>query len=237
MTFDDTLALPPEIQREAPLTSVSVEKDFVDWRKGRQRYAVWAVDVDTASLRAIIEQLRDALDDWLLPGCRRQPHITLRIGGFPAPERGFEEDYSRLDFAHHLDALIQAGIPPFRITVGAPRTFPSAPYLPVEDHTNSLARLRHAFPGDEPGWAGFRFVPHVTVGLYRRRVPVAQVIERMAACPGLSPIPLEVQRITLMTYEASIISGPLHSVCAFDLAERRLQVLDAEAMRPLLVPA
>ena len=32
----------------------------------------------------------------------------------------------------------------------------------------------------------------------------------------------EVRRIALMTYAASIISGPLHSVCAFDLAERRL---------------
>ncbi len=234
MTFDDTLALPPAIQREALLTSVSIEKDFVDWRKGRQRYAVWAVDVDTASLRAITEQLRDALDDCLLPGCRRQPHITLRIGGFPAPERGFDDNYSRSDFARHLEALIQARIPPFRITVGAPHTFPSAPYLPVEDRTNGLVRLRRAFPGEEPGRAGFRFVPHVTVGLYRRRVPVAQVIERMAACPRLTPIPLEVRRITLMTYEASIISGPLHSVCAFDLAERRLQVLDAEAMRPLL---
>ena len=56
----------------------------------------------------------------------------------------------------------------------------------------------------------------------------------MAAFAGLLPMPLEVRRIALMTYEASILTGPLHSVCAFDLAERRFQVLDAEAMRPLL---
>ncbi len=234
MRFDETLAFPPAIQREALLTSVSIQKDFVDWRKGRQRYAVWAVDVDHASLRAATAQLRHALDDCLLPEYRRQPHITLRIGGFPAPERGFDDDYAPADFSRHLDALVRAQIHPFRITVGLPHTFPSAPYLSVVDRTSGLARLRHAFPGEEPGGADFRFVPHVTVGLYRQRVPVGQVIERMATCPGLSPIPLEVRQITLMTYEASVISGPLHSVCAFDLAERRLQVLDAEAMRPLL---
>lgn len=234
MTFDDTLALLPAIQRGALLTSVSIQKDFVDWRKGRQRYAVWAVDVDTASLRGVADRLRNALDDSLFPEYRRQPHITLRIGGFPAPERGFDDDYTPEDFSRHLDALIQARIQPFYITLGPPQTFPSAPYLSVTDHTRGLAQLRHAFPGVEPGGTDFRFVPHVTLGLYCRRVPVAQVIERMAACAGLLPMPLEVRRIALMTYEASILTGPLHSVCAFDLAERRFQVLDAEAMRPLL---
>ena len=234
MTFDDTLALPPAIQREALLTSVSIQKDFVDWRKGRQRYAVWAVEVDTASLRAVADRLRDALDDCLFPEYRRQPHITLRIGGFPAAERGFDDDYTAADFSRHLDALIQARIQPFHITLGPPQTFPSAPYLSVTDPTRGLTRLRQSFPGIEPGGADFRFVPHVTLGLYCRRVPVAQVIARMAACAGLLPIPLEVRRIALMTYEASTISGPLHSVCAFDLDERRLQVLDDEAMRPLL---
>ncbi len=234
MTFDDTLALLPAIQRGALLTSVSIQKDFVDWRKGRQRYAVWAVDVDTESLRAVADWLRDALDDCLFPEYRRQPHITLRIGGFPAPERGFDDDYTPEDFSRHLDALIEARIQPFHITLGPPQTFPSAPYLSVTDHTRGLARLRHAFPGVEPGGTDFRFVPHVTLGLYCRRVPVAQVIERMAAFAGLLPMPLEVRRIALMTYEASILTGPLHSVCAFDLAERRFQVLDAEAMRPLL---
>ena len=234
MRFDETLAFPPAIQREALLTSVSIQKDFVDWRKGRQRYAVWAVDVDTASLRGVADRLRDALDDSLFPEYHRQPHITLRIGGFPAPERGFDDDYTPEDFSRHLDALIQARIEPFHITLGPPQTFPSAPYLSVTDHTRGLARLRHAFPGVEPGGTDFRFVPHVTLGLYCRRVPVAQVIERMAAFAGLLPMPLEVRRIALMTYEASILTGPLHSVCAFDLAERRFQVLDAEAMRPLL---
>lgn len=234
MTFDDTLALPPAIQREALLTSVSIQKDFVDWRKGRQRYAFWAVDIDHASLRAATAHLSHALDDCLLEEYRRQPHITLRICGFPAPERMLDDDYTASDFARHIKALIRARIQPFRIAVAAPRTFPSAPYLSVEDRTGSLARIRHALPGKEPGAPDFLFVPHVTVGLYRQRIPVEQVIRRMAACPGLSVIQLEVRHITLMTYDASVITGPLHSICAFDLAEHRLQVLDAVAMRPLL---
>lgn len=234
MTSDDTFGLPPDTQRDAQLTSANIHMDFVDWRKGRRRYAVWAIDVDSANLRATTARLRHALDDCLLAGYDRQPHITLRVCGFPAPERGLDDDYTPADFARHLDALALARVNPFCISIGAPRTFPSAAYLSVEDDAGGIARVRDALAGKEPGEPDFQFVPHVTFGLYRQRVPVAQVIRRMAACPGLSAIQLDVRQVALMTYDASVITGPLRPICAFDLAESRLRVLDAEAMRPLV---
>lgn len=235
MTFDDPFfGLPPDTEPDARLTSASIHMDFVDWRKGRRRYAVWAIDVDSESVRAATARLRDALGDCLLPEHHRQPHLTVRVCGFPAPERGLDDDYTPADFARHVEALAQARIEPFRITIGAPWTFPGAAYLSVENGAGGVARIREALVGREPGEPDFRFVPHVTVGLYRQSLPIAQVTRRMAACSGLSAIQFEVRRVALMTYDAAVITGPLRSICAFDLAENRLQVLDAEAMRPLL---
>jgi len=54
MTFDDTLGLPPDTKRDALLTSASIHLDSVGWRTGRRRYAVWAIDVDSAGLRASV---------------------------------------------------------------------------------------------------------------------------------------------------------------------------------------
>jgi len=234
MTSDDTFGLPPDTKRDAQLTSASIHMDFVDWRKGRRRYAVWAIDVDGASLRAATARLRHALGDCMLSGYHRQPHITLRACGFPASERVFDDDYAPAHFARHIEALAQAQIRPFCVTVGRPRTFPSAAYQSVDDDAGGIARIRDALAGLEPAEPDFAFVPHITVGLYRQCIPVTQVIQRMAACPELSSMRLEVRQVALMTYEASVIAGPLRPICAFDLAESRLQILDAEAMRPLL---
>lgn len=233
MIYDDTFDPCASPKQDEPLTSSSMHMDFVDWRKGRQRYAVWAIDVDSESVRAAAMLLRHALGDCLLPEYRRQAHVTLRVCGFPAPKRGLDDDYTPADFARHVDALAQARIEPFSMTIGTPRTFPSAAYLSVEDDAGGIARIRDALAGEEPAEPDFAFVPHVTLGLYGRRVPVEQVMRRMAACPGLSAIQVEVRRIALMTYDAAVITGPLRSICAFDLAENRLRVLDAEAMRPL----
>ncbi|WP_263772157.1 2'-5' RNA ligase family protein [Propionivibrio soli] len=232
MNFDDSLCHAPEAEQDTPLTSASIHADFVDWRKGRRRYAVWGIDVDCAPLRAMTSRLRHVLGDCLLPGYERQPHITLRACGFPTPAPVFDDDYSPAHFACHIEALVQAQIPPFRVTVGRPATFPSAAYLSVQDEEGGIAQIRDALIGLEPAEPDFEFVPHITFGLYRRRIPVAQVMQRLAACPDVFARQLDVRQISLMTYEASVITGPLRSICEFNLAEGRVRL--RRELRPFL---
>ena len=219
-------------------TLPNVQKDFTDWRAGRHRYAVWAIDLDHDWLREASEKMRRHCADLLLPDYARQPHITLRISGFPSLERRLEDDYTHAGFAAQVSALESARIEPFPISIGALDTFTTAPYFSVLDIDGGIARARRALAmpaGDGPGEKGIPYVPHVTFGLYGGRFPLAGVIHRLRSGPENKSVRLTIRRLTLMTYEASVIAGPLTSVCEFDLESQTSKAIDPAAMGTLFL--
>ena len=221
---------------DAAWTLPNVQKDFTDWRAGRHRYAVWAIDLDHDWLRAASGRMRQHCGDLLLPNYARQPHITLRICGFPGTDRRLGDDYTQSDLAAQVSALESARIEPFPISIGALDTFTTAPYFSVLDSECGIARSRQALAmpaGDGPGEKGFPYVPHVTFGLYGGRFPLADVMPRLCSEPEVQNVRLTVRQLTLMIYEASIIAGPLTAVCEFDLESQSLRAVDAEAMDTL----
>ncbi|MBS1228184.1 MAG: hypothetical protein H6R17_1461 [Proteobacteria bacterium] len=215
-------------------TVASVRQDFVDWRQGRSRYAVWAIRLDLPSLCAASARMRRHLADYLLPRYDRQPHITLRICGFPGPDQGLGDDYTPATFGAQIEFLERALLRPFSIAVGGPATFPSAAYFSVRDDEGGIARIQQALVGDGPGEKDFPYVPHVTFGLYRGRFRVAEVLQRMRSCPDPISAQFTISELVLMTYQASVITGPLTACCAFDLEQQGLRILDASAMGVLL---
>ena len=217
-------------------TLPNVQKDFTDWRAGRHRYAVWAIDLDHDWLREASENMRRHCANLLLPHYARQPHITLRICGFPSSDRRLDDNYTQADFAAQVSALASAWIDPFPISIGALDTFTTAPYFSVLDIDDGIARARQtlAMPaGDGPGEKGYPYVPHVTFGLYGVRFPMADAVRRLRSGLAIENVLLTIKRLTLMTYEASRISGPLTSVCEFDLESQSLGAVDAETMEAL----
>ena len=221
---------------DATWTLHNVQKDFTDWRAGRHRYAVWAIDLDHDWLREASENMRQHCADLLLPDYARQPHVTLRICGFPGPNRRLGDDYTQADFCTQVSALKSTRLKPFSITIGALDTFTTAPYFSVLDIEGGIARTRRALAmpaGEGPGEKGFPYVPHVTFGLYGCRFPMPDAAHRLNSAPRIENVQVVVKRLTLMTYEASVIAGPLTSVCAFDLERRTLRTLDRESMEAL----
>lgn len=217
-------------------TLPNIQKDFTDWRAGRHRYAVWAIDLDHDWLREASEKMRRHCADLLLPDYARQPHITLRVCGFPCLERRLNDDYTHTDFAAQVSALTSARIEPFPISIGALGTFTTAPYFSVLDIDGGIARARQALAmpaGDGPGEKGFPYVPHVTFGLYGGRFPMPDVVRRLYSHPEIETVQMTVKRLTLTTYEASVIAGPLASACAFDLEDQTVRIVDPEAMEAL----
>ena len=147
---------------DATWTLPNVQKDFADWRAGRHRYAVWAIALDHDWLREASEEVRQHCADLLLPNYARQPHITLRICGFLAPERRRDDDFTHADFLSQVCALKSSLIQPFSIKVGAADTFTTAPYLSVLDIDGGIARARQALAmplGDGPGEKGLLTSP------------------------------------------------------------------------------
>lgn len=86
--------------------------------------------------------------------------------------------------------------------------------------------------GDGPGEV-FSYIPHVTFGLYGSRFPMPDVASRLNSAPKIANAQLTVKRLTLMTYEASVIAGPLTAVCAFDLASQTVRTVAPEAIEAL----
>ena len=215
-------------------TVASIQRDFVDWRKGRRRYAVWAVDLDIPKLCAASTRMRQHLEGYLLPHYGRKPHITVCICGFPGSDKGLDDDYSPARFKSHITSLESARLRPFSITIGRPETFTTAAYFAVRDQEAGIARIRQALGSDGPGEKDFSYVPHVTFGLYRAQFSVIEVLQRMRSCPDLMSTRVMVGKLVLMTYEASEIAGLLTVACEFDFERQALRVLDENAMDELL---
>lgn len=220
----------PVLPSEADqLTLPSVARDFVEWHRGRSCYAVWAIDVDGPGLAARGQRLRGHFARQLLPAYHRQPHVTLSLCGFPSPRPVLGDDYGCAALAAQVASLLVVGLPPFVIEIGQVASFTSAAYFSVADPQGGIAAVRRALQptGDSPG------VPHVTFGLYRQALPLARLVREMRWVDGGGVLRLEIDRLSLMTYRAAQIGGPLHRLAGFDLRRRRFAVEDAAGMREL----
>ncbi len=201
-------------------TIPSEHRDFVDWHRGREHYAVWALDLDLPEINSVFEPSQRTLQDLLLPGYRRQPHVTVALCGFPSSEALASDSYARVTWLEQVERLAQAGMSPFELEIGAAHSFAAAPYLAVRDDTGSLAALRACLGAEAAMAAGEEYVPHVTLGLFRSAWPAEKLWQRLAAMETES-CKLFVSRLHLMSYESRVIGGRLASAGCFDLAEGR----------------
>jgi 2'-5' RNA ligase len=232
----------PPTGAEPALTLASEHRDFVEWRRGRRRDALWAIA--TPDFEPALTELRQPLADYLLPDYRRQAHVTVYICGFPGGDgasMGAGDDFSAAAFAAQVAALRAARLQPFTLSLGAPDSFSAAAYVALGDEERGVARLRQALAGAGTGsCAGANdapFVAHLTIGLYRARFALSDVRQRLRALPATSATTVAVDRLLLMSYDAAVISGPLLTICAFDLARQSLRVIDAAAFGELSAPS
>ena len=210
------------------LTQPCEQKDFVDWRRGRQYFAVWALDLDLPDLRQASAEIRAALAAYWLPGYARQPHLTIGICGFPEAVSRRADDYGFAHFSVQCQALVTAAPASFCLETGAPDSFASAAYFSVRDLVGGIAQLRHILAGednDADADADAGFVPHVTFGLYQAVLPLPEVLAELRARNPLPPLRLTVGKLAWMVYEAAVIGGPLLKVGEFDFASGRFEVL------------
>jgi 2'-5' RNA ligase len=198
-------------------TQPNVQRDFVEWHRGRSPYVVWVLDVDLAPVRQRIEAARQHLEGILLPGYQRQPHLTLDLCGFPADYPTDDEEFSLAWLAEQYAALRRLVLPPFELQIEGLDSFDSAPYLSVRDQ-GEIAAIRAALAVNGQNRLDFDFVPHVTVGLYGRQVPAVTVNRHLANFVAGPPIRVEINAICLMAYEPADIGGRLQWLGEYRLA-------------------
>lgn len=191
-----------------PKTIPAEIRDFPEWHHGRETYAVWVLRANEDAILDKFNSAREHLNGYLLEPYRRQPHITLFVCGFLVDTPQYNDDFTFAQLHSQLNVVEQALIQPFEIEIGGINSFASAPFLEVHDPANGIARLREilARGGREFRTAPYR--PHLTVGLYRNSFDSQEVTNHLVEFPP-SPVRWKVEEITLATYQAREIAGPL----------------------------
>jgi 2'-5' RNA ligase len=122
-----------------------------------------------------------------------------------------------------LQAMQRLGLASFEIEIGGLDTFTSVPYFTVHDASGQLAALRACFEKRGTHSVANHYVPHITVGLYADAWPLTAVQARLKNCGLPEPVRVLVRGISLLSYQAAVIGGPLTCLAsyAFDGDERR----------------
>lgn len=203
MLFSDAAAGPAE-------TLVAELRDYPEWHRGRHRYGVWVVPITQPELLAYIEQARARLADVLHPSLLRQPHLTVFVCGFHRPRGSADDDFSPHQLRRQIAALRSGAALSAELPLGRPDSFASAAFIPVADPDGQLAHWRHLLGHAAREVRPSPYVPHVTLGLYRRRLDADSVRERLgelSAPPGA----LIATELHYATYAARNQFGPLRS--------------------------
>jgi 2'-5' RNA ligase len=204
--------------RHGPSETIAAElRDYPEWHRGRLRFGVWMIPVLDPALLDYIESAQRRLADLLHPSQQRQPHVTLFVCGFEQPAACIEDDdFSPLQLQAQIDALHRVRGTPCRLPLAAPDSFASAAFIPVGDPEGRLANWRVALGRGVREVRQAAYTPHITLGLYRRKIAAEIVRQRLREieAPATS---LPVEDLHYATYDARLQFGPLESRCRLPL--------------------
>lgn len=177
---------------------------------------MWVVSVREPAVLARVARLRRQLAPWVAWG-PRQAHITVQVCGFlPEPGRAghpaLADDFTPAMLASQLAALARLAPRRFSLRIGGPDSFDAAPYLHVHDPEGGLPAVRQALALPHGEFRDAPWQPHLTLGLYRRSWPRAQLAPMLgaqAAAGVRCELVLPVAALDLVSYDARFFSGRL----------------------------
>jgi 2'-5' RNA ligase len=192
-----------------PVETLAAElRDYPEWRRGRERYGVWVLPIVQPDLLDYLANARRALADLLHPSPLRQPHVTVFVCGFHQPRGRADDDFSPGLLRRQRALLRRHAGGQATLPLARPDSFASAAFIPVDDATGRIAHWRALFGSVSHEVRQSTYVPHITLGLYRRRVHAATIRRRLAAleAPSMALIATELHYVT---YAAREQLGPL----------------------------
>src|SRR5690606_22906265 len=148
--------------------------------------------------------------DLLHPPGARQAHLTLFVCGFAQPAERFDDDFTPQRLQAQIEQLRRSAGPACELPLGAPDSFASAAFLPVGDPEGRLARWRAILGSASEEIRQADYVPHITLGLYRRQIDAQTLRQRLAELPAPT-LDLIVDELHYASYESREQFGALHS--------------------------
>ncbi|MBF0675866.1 2'-5' RNA ligase family protein [Pseudomonas sp.] len=191
-------------------TLVTDIRDYPEWHQGRLRYAVWIVPINCPALLSHIHTLQTQLSD-LLHATRRQAHLTLFVCGFEQAHAVANDDFTPGQLRQQLEHLGQLRSPTCALQIGPADSFASAAFLPVHDQGGHLQRWRSALAQSCREVRQAAYVPHITLGLYKRQVSADELRQRLQQLPALADPQLTVEQLHYATYDSRDLFGRLET--------------------------
>lgn len=210
-------------------TEVCEDRDFAEWHQGRPWCGVWVVRAEAPRVQALVQVARSALRPWLLPRYARQPHITLAYRGLmPRDVADTQAEFGLPQLLADVQALQAAQLPPFAWQLQGVGSFSTVPYLALS-HSPALHIAHEALMARTP-YPGWHYVPHITLGHYGRRLPLAEALQALQSSVPDGPLhAAQADALWLARYRSSDIAGPLYFEGRFDLATQQY-VAEPEAL-------
>lgn len=210
-------------------TEACEDRDFAEWHQGRPWCGVWVVRAEAPRVQALVQVARSALRPWLLPRYARQPHITLAYRGLmPRDAADTQAEFGLPQLLADVQALQAAQLPPFAWQLQGVGSFSTVPYLALS-HSPALHIAHEALMARTP-YPGWHYVPHITLGHYGRRLPLAEALQALQSSVPDGPLhAAQADALWLARYRSSDIAGPLYFEGRFDLATQQY-VAEPEAL-------
>ena len=210
-------------------TEACEDRDFAEWHQGRPWCGVWVVRAEAPQVQALVQVARSALRSWLLPRYARQPHITLAYRGLmPRDAADTQAEFGLPQLLADVQALQAAQLPPFAWQLQGVGSFSTVPYLALS-HSPALHIAHEALMARMP-YPGWHYVPHITLGHYGRRLPLAEALQALQSSVPDGPLhAAQADALWLARYRSSDIAGPLYFEGRFDLATQQY-VAEPEAL-------
>ncbi|MCJ8170031.1 2'-5' RNA ligase family protein [Atopomonas sediminilitoris] len=178
------------------------------WHQGRRWFAVWALVPREPAVAAYLARLQAGLAPWLAPHYRRQAHVTLAVAGFPARCAHHADERSWAQLRQQMQQLKRLNNAPVLCRTRHLSSFAHAPFVAVEvpevvSQWRTQLKAQHSEAAHQ-----FRFTPHLTLGVYRYRLPIAALERRLQALDSQAPLSFMTD-LALMGYRPGQFCGPL----------------------------
>jgi len=191
-------------------------QDYPEWHKGRQRYAVWYLEIRQPEVLAYLAQLRRHFSDFLFHPNTRQFHITLFVCGFLHQHKRYDDDFTYQQFNAQLQQLQRLDLAPFKLKTGKINSFESALFIEIEDAEQALDAIRQQLSRCSSEIAPLSYCPHITLGLYSHAFNGNELFRRADEIEQQS-FELEIRQLTFGAYAAQQLQGPLSAYQQFNL--------------------
>ncbi len=197
--------------KHGPSETVIAElRDYPEWHRQRQRYGVWVIPVNDSALLDYIAAAWLQLADLLHPPRQRQPHLTLFVCGFEQPRQVADDDFSPTQLHDQIESLQRLRGTACSLPLGAPDSFASAAFIPVMDPCGQLSQWRRALEVAAKEVRQAAYVPHITLGLYKRKAAAEEVRQRLREI-DVPLMSLRISQLEYATYDARLHFGPLET--------------------------